>query len=122
LENAKTVDQEIREFQQQLRICIEGTVTGSEDEQYAEKKFVEVSKLIDRFKGRADSIDLDRKWMKKVTDVRNWFTFAASERYQEDGSEYEHYTDTGGKSGGQKEKLAYTVLAASLAYQFGLER
>ncbi len=122
LENAKTADQEIREFQQQLRICIEGTVTGSEDEQYAEKKFVEVSKLIDRFKGRADSIDLDRKWMKKVTDVRNWFTFAASERYQEDSSEYEHYTDTGGKSGGQKEKLAYTVLAASLAYQFGLER
>jgi len=61
LENAKTVDQEIRGFQQQLRICIEGTVTGSEDEQYAEKKFIEVSKLIDRFKGRADSIDLDRK-------------------------------------------------------------
>jgi uncharacterized protein YPO0396 len=25
------------------------------------------------------------------------------------------------KSGGQKEKLAYTILAASLAYQFGLE-
>jgi uncharacterized protein YPO0396 len=122
LENAKTADQEIRGFQQQLRICIEGTVTGSEDEQYAEKKFIEVSKLIDRFKGRADSIDLDRKWVKKVTDVRNWFTFAASERYLEDGSEYEHYTDTGGKSGGQKEKLAYTVLAASLVYQFGLER
>jgi uncharacterized protein YPO0396 len=35
--------------------------------------------------------------------------------------EYEHYADSGGKSGGQKEKLAYTVLAASLAYQFGLE-
>ncbi len=33
----------------------------------------------------------------------------------------EHYSDSGGKSGGQKEKLAYTVLAASLAYQFGLE-
>ena len=29
--------------------------------------------------------------------------------------------DSGGKSGGQKEKLAYTILAASLAYQFGLE-
>lgn len=59
--------------------------------------------------------------MRKVTDVRNWFVFAASERWQEDGSEYEHYTDSGGKSGGQKEKLAYTVLSASLAYQFGLE-
>jgi uncharacterized protein YPO0396 len=30
-------------------------------------------------------------------------------------------TDSGGKSGGQKEKLAYTVVAASLAYQFGLD-
>ena len=29
--------------------------------------------------------------------------------------------ESGGKSGGQKEKLAYTILAASLAYQFGLE-
>ncbi len=26
-----------------------------------------------------------------------------------------------GKSGGQKEKLAYTILASALAYQFGLE-
>ena len=35
--------------------------------------------------------------------------------------EYEHYTDSAGKSGGQKEKLAYTILAASLAYQFKLD-
>jgi len=53
--------------------------------------------------------------------VRNWFLFAASERWREDNSEHEHYSDSGGKSGGQKEKLAYTILAASLAYQFGLE-
>ena len=32
----------------------------------------------------------------------------------------EHFTDSGGKSGGQKEKLAYTILAAALAFQFGL--
>ncbi|MDT8364539.1 MAG: SbcC/MukB-like Walker B domain-containing protein, partial [Nitrosomonas sp.] len=50
-----------------------------------------------------------------------WFMFAASERWREDDSEHEHYSDSGGKSGGQKEKLAYTILAASLAYQFGLE-
>ena len=56
-----------------------------------------------------------------MTDVRNWFVFSASERWREDDSEHEHYTDSGGKSGGQKEKLAYTILAASLAYQFGLE-
>ncbi|MGH8548579.1 MAG: DUF3322 domain-containing protein [Methylococcales bacterium] len=38
-----------------------------------------------------------------------------------DDSEFEHCSDSGGKSGGQKEKLAYTMLAASLAYQFGLK-
>ncbi len=65
--------------------------------------------------------DLDMRWQRKVTDVRNWFRFAASERWREDDTEYEHYADSGGKSGGQKEKLAYTILAASLAYQFGLE-
>ena len=59
--------------------------------------------------------------MTKVTDVRNWFVFGASERRAEDDSEYEHYSDSSGKSGGQKEKLAYTILAASLTYQFGLE-
>ncbi|MEB0134913.1 ATP-binding protein [Actimicrobium sp. CCC2.4] len=54
-------------------------------------------------------------------DERNWFVFAGSERWREDDTEHEHYSDSGGKSGGQKEKLAYTVLAASLAYQFGLK-
>jgi uncharacterized protein YPO0396 len=56
-----------------------------------------------------------------VTDVRQWFVFSASERWRADDSEYENYADSGGKSGGQKEKLAYTVLAASLAYQFKLD-
>src|ERR1019366_4748222 len=62
-----------------------------------------------------------RRWTRFVADVRNWFLFSASERYREDDTEYEHYSDSAGKSGGQKEKLAYTILAASLAYQFGLE-
>ena len=56
-----------------------------------------------------------------VTDVRHWFVFSASERFREDDTEYERYADSGGKSGGQKEKLAYTILAASLAYQFKLD-
>ena len=55
-----------------------------------------------------------------VTDVRNWFQFAASERYEEDDRQHTFYSGTDGKSGGQKEKLAYTVLAASLAYQYGI--
>ena len=114
-------DVEIRDFQQELRACTESELTGSADEQYSEVKFLQVKAVIDRFRGREGLLEADKRWTAKVTDVRNWFLFSASERWREDGAEYEHYSDSGGKSGGQKEKLAYTVLAASLAYQFGLE-
>ena len=82
---------------------------------------MQVKTIIERFRGRSGNAEVDKRWTRKVTDVRNWFVFSASERWREDDREHEHYTDAGGKSGGQKEKLAYTVLAASLAYQFGLE-
>lgn len=114
-------DAEIRDFQQDLRACTEGALAGSPDEQYSEVKFLQVKAIIDRFRGREGLSDADRRWTAKVTDVRNAFLFSASERWRADGAEHEHYSDSGGKSGGQKEKLAYTVLAASLAYQFGLE-
>jgi uncharacterized protein YPO0396 len=121
LEAEPATDHDIREFQQDLRACTEGSLTGSEEEAYSEAKFLQVRRIIERFRGRDGTGELDRRWTLKVTDMRNWFTFSASERWREDDREHEHYTDSGGKSGGQKEKLAYTVLAASLAYQFGLE-
>ncbi len=121
LESQTSPDAEIRDFQVQLRACIKDTVTGSDDDQYSEAKFLQVKAIIDRFRGREGLSEQDRRWTVKVTDMRNWFLFAASERWREGDSEYEHYADSGGKSGGQKEKLAYTVLAASLAYQFGLK-
>jgi uncharacterized protein YPO0396 len=121
LEPDPTRDTEIRDFQGELRACTEGAVTGSEDAQYSEAKFLQVKSIIDRFRGREGLAEHDRRWTAKVTDVRNWYSFAASERWRADDTEFEHYSDSGGKSGGQKEKLAYTILAASLAYQFGLE-
>lgn len=125
LESQANHDAEIRAFQQELRACTEGALTGSmgstDDTQYSETKFLNVKTIIDRFRGREGLSEQDRRWTTKVTDVRNWFLFVASERWREDHSEHEHYSDSGGKSGGQKEKLAYTILAASLAYQFGLE-
>lgn len=121
LEAQPSPDADIRDFQTELRKCTEGTLTGSDDAQYSEAKFLQVQAIIERFRGREGQAEADRRWTAKSTDVRNWFVFAASERWREDDSEYEHYSDSGGKSGGQKEKLAYTILAASLAYQFGLE-
>ena len=121
LESQPSPDADIRDFQQELRSCTEGAVTGSDDAQYSEAKFLQVKTIVDRFRGREGLSEQDRRWTTKVTDVRNWFLFAASERWRSDNTEHEHYSDSGGKSGGQKEKLAYTILAASLAYQFGLE-
>ena len=124
LESLASPDAEIRDFQQELRACTEGALSGAGEggeEQYSEARFLRVKGIIDRFRGREGLSDQDRRWTAKVTDVRNGFLFAASERWRADDSEHEHYSDSGGKSGGQKEKLAYTILAASLAYQFGLE-
>ncbi|MDA8239370.1 MAG: SbcC/MukB-like Walker B domain-containing protein [Nitrospiraceae bacterium] len=121
LEAQSAQDADIRDFQGGLRACTEGSLTGSDDEQYSEAKYLQVKQIIERFRGREGQAEMDRRWASRVTDVRNWFIFAASERWREDDKEYEHYSDSGGKSGGQKEKLAYTILAASLAYQFGLE-
>ncbi|QSQ21467.1 ATP-dependent exonuclease SbcCD, C subunit-like protein [Pyxidicoccus parkwayensis] len=121
LEASPSVDADVREFQAELRACTENTLSAPEDDAYSEKKFLEVKRIIERFRGREGSAEADARWTRRVTDVRNWFSFSASERWREDDREHEHYTDSGGKSGGQKEKLAYTVLAASLAYQFGLE-
>lgn len=121
LEYDEAYDIDIKDFRVQLKACTEGALTGSEDEQYTEAKFLQVKAIIERFRGRPGETDSDERWTKKVIDVRNWFSFAASERWRETDEEYEHYTDSGGKSGGQKEKLAYTILAASLVYHFGLE-
>jgi uncharacterized protein YPO0396 len=121
LESQASGDVDVRDFQTELRSCTEGALSGSDDAQYSEAKFLQVKRIVERFRGREGTTEHDRRWTVRVTDVRNWFVFAASERWREDGREHEHYSDSGGKSGGQKEKLAYTILAASLAYQFGLE-
>ena len=122
LEPELTPNTEIKDFKSDLRACTDNAVSPDpNDDQYSEQKFLQVKRIIERFKGREGQTDTDQKWTKLVTDVRNWFTFSASERWRADGTEYERYADSAGKSGGQKEKLAYTILAASLAYQFKLE-
>lgn len=119
LSMTKAIDTDIREFKEDLKHALSGTIGG--DDSYDESKFLQVKKIIERFNGRENFVDVDKKWRKKVTDVRNWFTFGANEKYLGDGSLKEYYSDSSGKSGGQKEKLAYTVLASSIAFAYGLE-
>jgi uncharacterized protein YPO0396 len=120
IEYEKSADSDIKDFRIKLKSCIESAL-ASDEEQYNESKFSNVKAIVERLRGREGFVDADLAWKSKVIDVRNWYTFAASERWRHDDREYEHYTDSGGKSGGQKEKLAYTILAASLVYNFGLE-
>ncbi|MCC6227369.1 MAG: hypothetical protein IT195_13325, partial [Microthrixaceae bacterium] len=117
-----TNNTEVRHFQDDLRACTSNITQGADDDQYSEHRFTQVKAIIDRFKGREGSTDQDRAWTRRVTDVRQWFVFSASERWRDTDVEHESYSDSSGKSGGQKEKLAYTILAASLAYQFKLDR
>lgn len=117
LEAVPTVEPYVREFKAQLKDITSDTIF---EDAYAEDRFLKVKELLDRFAGREGQTSEDQRWSARVTDVRNWFNFAASERHRETDTEIEHFEDSGGKSGGQKEKLAYTVLAASLAYQYGL--
>ncbi len=120
LEAQRTPNTEIREFTKDLRACTDGSLSA-DDDQYSERSFLRVKAIVERFRGREGQTEPDRAWTTRVTDVRNWYVFSAAERWREDDTEYENYTSSGGKSGGQKEKLAYTILAASLAYQFKLE-
>lgn len=117
----RTPNTDVRAFLADLTACTDDIVGDRRGDAYSEQKFLQVKQLIDRFKGREGHTDVDRTWTSRVTDVRNWFVFSASERWRDDDAEYENYTGAGGKSGGQKEKLAYTILAASLAYQFRLD-
>ncbi|MEK7704097.1 MAG: SbcC/MukB-like Walker B domain-containing protein [Myxococcota bacterium] len=114
-----TQDADVRQFREDLRQCLSHGL--ADDALYNEGKFLQIKALIERFSGREGLVDLDARWTRKVTDVRHWFLFSASERWREGDVEREFYSDTSGKSGGQKEKLAYTILASALAYQFGLE-
>ena len=109
-----THDREVRDFRNDLIICLGDTIRqGFEDN---EERFRNIqARLIKRFKE-------EERWKNKVTDVRNWLDFSVSERYQSDDTEKEHHTDSSGKSGGQKVKLAYTILASAIAYQYGLNR
>lgn len=108
-------DCEIMEFKENLKACYSNILNT--DDAYTEERFEQVQQILNRFRSNENR---DIEWTGKVTDVRQWFLFNASERYRADDMEKEFYAGTSGKSGGQKEKLAYTILASALAYQFGL--
>lgn len=107
-------DTEVREFRDLLRSCIPD-VAQARTSEANEVSFQRIQALLQRF-------EQDQRWAAKVIDVRNWLDFSASELYRENGEQKNYYSDSSGKSGGQKAKLAYTILASAIAYQYGLDQ
>ncbi|WAJ70396.1 ATP-binding protein [Catenovulum adriaticum] len=110
IDSISSADVDIRDFKVRLKQCVE---LSTDDNLYSEEKFERVKDLIEQMRNQP-------KWTEKVVDVRYWYLFNVVERYREDNSEKECYSDSGGKSGGQKEKLAYSILAAAILLQYGL--
>lgn len=110
IDTINALDVDIRDFKERLKQCVE---YATDDSLYSEEKFIRVKDLIEQMRN-------EPKWTQKVVDVRYWHLFNVVERYREDNSEKECYSDSGGKSGGQKEKLAYSILAAAILLQYGL--
>jgi uncharacterized protein YPO0396 len=105
-------DPEIVEFQGALKECLAETFEGTAEAD--EARFLRIEKLIARLRD-------EQRWREKVTDVRRWFDFAARELDNATGEERNYYEDSTGQSGGEKAKLAFTILVAAIAYQYDID-
>lgn len=101
-------------FRQSLRDVF-SNITRLHETPELEISFKKVKTIIERMAN-------DEAWRKKVTDVRNWLEFGALEKHRFDASPKRYYDDSQGLSGGEKAKLAYTILASAIAYQFGINQ
>jgi len=104
---------EVRELRQEVQQAL--SHAWSDDRQEAEARFLVLRRLVERL-GSQDPEQ--RRWRESVLDVRQHVEFIASE-LDESGGEVEVYRSGAGKSGGQRQKLATTCLAAALRYQLG---
>lgn len=107
-------DPEIVEFQSRLRECGEGLFEDTPEAN--ETRFLRIKDLVVKLRDESN-----RRWRDKVIDVRRWFDFVASVIDRQTMKTVSIYQDSSGQSGGEKAKLAFTILVAAIAYQYDLE-
>ncbi len=112
LEPKPVRDAEIAEFQRLMKECLADAFEGNGEAD--EARFSRIEGLISRLRE-------DARWREKVTDVRRWFDFGARETVRSTGEERGYYSDSMGQSGGEKAKLAFTILVAAVVYQFDID-
>lgn len=113
------IPEDARAFQEDLTHALAQTA-GVGTPASAEERFAALKAIIQRLGSQSDA---DRSWRERVLDVRLHVEFVARELQVGTDLEIEVYRSGGGKSGGQRQKLTATCLAAALRYQLGgLER
>ncbi|MCB1752704.1 MAG: ATP-binding protein [Gammaproteobacteria bacterium] len=104
---------DVREFKQEIQQAL--SHAWSEDRELAESRFLALRRLVERLSSQEPD---NKRWRQVVLDVRQHMEFIGRET-DESGVEVEVYRSGSGKSGGQRQKLATTCLAAALRYQLG---
>jgi uncharacterized protein YPO0396 len=107
---------EVIDFHQRLRDVLGHHQT--EQRELAEQQFAVLRELVRRL-GSQDGED--KRWRELVLDVRLHVEFVGVELDAATRQQVEIYRSGAGKSGGQRQKLATTCLAAALRYQLGGE-
>ena len=112
LEPRTVRDPEIVDFKNSLSECLADSFEGTPESD--EARYGRIEKLLSRLRE-------DVRWRDKVIDVRRWFDFVARELDRNTGEERGYYEDAAGQSGGEKQKLAFTILVAAIAYQYDID-
>lgn len=102
---------EIRQFRAELKECLAGGLNPTAEDRLC--IFTRIRELMTKF-------EKDDVWTRRVTDARNWLEFGVREITDNGGREVNYYSASSGKSGGQKTKLAFTILASAITAQYGL--
>ncbi|HEY9871202.1 MAG TPA: ATP-binding protein [Candidatus Obscuribacterales bacterium] len=110
----QTIDRqlaEVRDFKQDITEALSYSL--DDDRERAEERFNVMRRIVSRLASKEPD---DRRWRDAVLDVRQHVEFVAHE-LDSRGMQVEIYRSGAGKSGGQRQKLATTCLAAALHYQ-----
>ena len=106
--------QEVKDFLAELLAITEGAFHQDQETfAQAEARFASMDALLQRL-GSAETTDLS--WRRRVLDTRRHVDFVAHELDEADEIA-DIYSGSGGRSGGQRQRLVTFCLAASLRYQ-----
>ena len=107
-------DGEIEQFRRSLRECMDESLDSTKEAN--EARFLRIKSLVEKLSDKEKA-----NWRNKVIDVRNWYNFAALEISRESNKTLSVYESGASKSGGEKAKLAFTILVAAISYQFDID-